>query len=364
MQDLEHSLDLIYEAAFMPDGWEVVLNNMARAIGAEGAVLFNTRAANTRWRASHGIMDLITRILEEDWTRNNPRAQQLLSEPHHGFQNEAEHFTEEQYNEYPFYKDLMQPLGYGFGAGTAILIPSGDNVVFSVERRRSADPINRASIRFLDQLRPHLARAALVSSRLEFEKLQVAVEALRLTGLPSAALGVDGQVLACNTLLESFTPQITLAARDRVRFDYAPANSHFAAVIQELGKPNASMALASRSFPLPAIDDVPPALVHLVPIRGGARDIFSQGTAFLIVTPVDRTRIPSAEAIQGLFDLSPAEARVARCIASGADVAATARRLSLSQETIRSHIKKILAKSGMARQADFVAAIASIRLIP
>lgn len=364
MQDLEKSLDLIYEAAFVPDGWEIVLNNMARAIGAEGTVLFNTRAANTRWRASHGIMDLITRILEEDWTRNNPRAQQLITEPHHGFQNEAEHFTEEQYNEYPFYKELMQPLGYGFGAGTAILIPSGDNIVFSVERRRNAAPISPADIRFLDQLRPHLARAALVSSRLEFEKLQAAVEALRITGLPSAALGLDGRVLACNALLETFTPQITLAARDKVRFAYAAANSHFAAAIQEFGKSNASVALASRSFPLPATEHAPPALVHLVPIRGSARDIFSQAAAFLIVTPVDRVRIPSAEAIQGLFDLSPAEARVARSIASGADVAATAARLSLGQETIRTHIKRILAKSGMTRQTDFVAAISSIRPIP
>ena len=43
-------------------------------------------------------------------------------------------------------------------------------------------------------------------------------------------------------------------------------------------------------------------------------DIFTQATALLVVTPVDRAAVPTAEVLQGLFDLTPAEARVARGI--------------------------------------------------
>jgi len=39
------------------------------------------------------------------------------------------------------------------------------------------------------------------------------------------------------------------------------------------------------------------------------RDIFTQATALLVVTPVDRAAVPTAEVLQGLFDLTPAEAR-------------------------------------------------------
>ncbi len=125
VRGLAENIDLIYEAAFVPEYWNMVLDRMARNIGSEGTVLFNSRAASTRWLASEGIMDMISRILAEDWTSRNPRAERLLSAQHHGFMNEADQFTEEEYNRFPIYTDLMQPCGYGFGAATAILAPSG-----------------------------------------------------------------------------------------------------------------------------------------------------------------------------------------------------------------------------------------------
>ncbi|BCH31518.1 LuxR family transcriptional regulator [Mesorhizobium sp. L-8-10] len=353
-------IDSIYEAAFLPNIWDSVLHDMARSIGAEGTVLFNSRAASTRWRASQGIMDMIERILAEDWTSRNPRAERLLSAQHHGFLNEADQFTEEEYNRFPIYTDLMQPCGYGFGAATAIHVPSGDNLVFSVEKKRDSGPVSRQGIEFLDLLRPHLARAALLSSRLEFERINAAVEALQMTGLPSAVLTNDGKVIASNALLEGLAPQVSVAAFDHLRFAYAPANAFLTNALAQLRLSPISTATASRSFPLPQREGAPAAVVHLVPVKGDARDIFVRAASFLIITPVDRKQVPSAETIQGLFDLSPAEARVARSLAAGSDVAGTALHLSLSPETVRSHVKAILAKSGMNRQTDFVAAIATI----
>jgi DNA-binding CsgD family transcriptional regulator len=170
----------------------------------------------------------------------------------------------------------------------------------------------------------------------------------------------DGKVAAGNRLLEDFAPQVVIAARDFVRFQYAPANDLMAKALQA-ARTNGSFV--SRSFPLPRNDEAPPVVVHLVPVRGNARDIFLSAAFFLIVTPVDRSRVPTAETIQGLFDLTPAEARVARSLAAGSDVAATAAQLSVSAETVRTHVKAILSKSGMPRQTDLVAAIASVRPI-
>ncbi|WP_029074104.1 hypothetical protein [Kaistia adipata] len=154
VQDHSGSIDLIYEAAFVPENWSKVLDPMARDIGAEGTVLFNSRAASTRWLASDGIMDLIDRIVAEDWTSRNPRAARLLATQHHGFQDEAEEFSDEEYNSLPIYTELMQPCGYGFGAATAILAPSGDNLVFSVEKKRARGPVGRADRRTVSTCLP------------------------------------------------------------------------------------------------------------------------------------------------------------------------------------------------------------------
>lgn len=362
--DYSGSIDLIYEAAFVPDNWGKVLDRMARDIGAEGTVLFNSRAASTRWLASDGIMDLIDRIVAEDWTSRNPRAARLLAAQHHGFLDEADEFSDEDYNSLPIYTELMQPCGYGFGAATAILAPSGDNLVFSVEKKRTKGPVGRAGIAHLDALRPHLARAAMMSSRLEFERIHAAVQALRMAGLPAAALGEEGRVLAANDQMEAFGAQIAFAAHDRLRFRNADAQNHLDTALTRLRSGQVPAFKASRSFPLPGTEEAPPAVVHLLPVRGNARDIFARAAFFLVVTPIDTASVPTAELIAGLFDLSPAEARIARALAAGETIAGAAARLGLSPETVRTHIKAIFAKTGLSRQADLLALLARVPSLP
>ncbi len=67
--------------------------------------------------------------------------------------------------------------------------------------------------------------------------------------------------------------------------------------------------------------------------------------------------------IQGLFDLTPGEARVAGLIAKGSTVKGAAATLDLSVETIRTYVKSFLGKAGMHRQSEFVAAMRSVRRI-
>jgi DNA-binding CsgD family transcriptional regulator len=68
--------------------------------------------------------------------------------------------------------------------------------------------------------------------------------------------------------------------------------------------------------------------------------------------------VVSAEVIQGLFDLTPAEARVAHGIAAGRTAEELARALGISVETVRKHIAAVLAKTGLPRQAALVGLLA------
>lgn len=353
-------LDLIYEAAFVPEQWDKVLDVMAQSAEAHGTALFNASRTTTHAFASASLDDLGAKMLGEGWLNRNTRAEKLLTVVHNGFVDEKELFSQEDYDTLPIFTEVMKPLGYGFGTSTVISAPSGERIIFAVEKKKVTGPVTAAAICYLDQLRPHLARAAMMSSRLEFERINAAMEALQISGLPSATLRNDGSVIAANGLLEHMAPQISTAAHGHVRFHHAEANVLLSRTLEHqrfLG------SRVSKSFPLPMHEDFPPAIVHIIPVEGRARDIFSNATAFLVVTPIDRRRVPALETIQGLFDLTPTEAKVARHLASGSDVGSAAAQLSVSRETIRSHVKAILSKSGMSRQADFVAAIASIRTI-
>lgn len=68
--------------------------------------------------------------------------------------------------------------------------------------------------------------------------------------------------------------------------------------------------------------------------------------------------------LQGLFDLTPAEARIAKGIVGGQSLKKVASAHGISGETARSQLKSVLAKTGTHRQSEFVALIAPAWIQP
>src|SRR6201999_995374 len=114
-----------------------------------------------------------------------------------------------------------------------------------------------------------------------------------------------------------------------------------------------------RSFPVRHADSA--MVAHVVPIRGSARDIFSRCAAMLMLTPVTRPEAPPVELIRSLFDLPPAEARVARGLAGGQTVKGMAADSGTSANTVRTHVNAVLTKTGYSRQSDVVALLNGLR---
>lgn len=353
-------IDQIYEAAFVPEYWETVCESLSAEVESFSASLITLDGNQSyRWISSPNVREHMERFSQSPLRFENGRVERHAALSPFSFMRDVDLMSEAELAGDPIYNEFLRPLGLGWTIGDMIQEPSGHVIVFDIIRSAARGSFEQSDVDRLNALRPHLARAATMSSRLEFERINAAVEALELTGLPAAVVGAGGKVLAANDLLQALVPQVTIAAYDKVLFGSADAQAKFEDALSR-GKAGVS---ASCSFPLSQVNDRPPAIVHLVPVRGHARDIFSHAAFFLIATPVDRSRVPTAETIQGLFDLSPAEARVARSLSMGNDVGRTASDFSLSPETVRSHVKAILGKCGMSRQADFVAAIASIRPI-
>ena len=96
-------------------------------------------------------------------------------------------------------------------------------------------------------------------------------------------------------------------------------------------------------------------VVHVIPIRLAARDIFVRCAAAVVLTPVTLPQAPPVELVRSLFDLTPAEARVARGLASGKTVQDIAADGGVSENTIRTHVRGVLQKTGRSRQAEVVA---------
>jgi DNA-binding CsgD family transcriptional regulator len=76
------------------------------------------------------------------------------------------------------------------------------------------------------------------------------------------------------------------------------------------------------------------------------------------LTPLNRNTGLAPDLLHGLFDLSPAEARVARLLLEGKSVAGIAAESKVGENTVRAHLKSIFAKTGVNRQAELVRLLA------
>ena len=80
------------------------------------------------------------------------------------------------------------------------------------------------------------------------------------------------------------------------------------------------------------------------------------------MTPVTLPDAPPVELIQSLFDLTPAEARVARSLTTGDAVDKIAVGAAVSSNTVRAQVRGILEKTGLHRQAEVVALLGGMVL--
>src|SRR5262249_22523785 len=263
----------------------------------------------------------------------------------------------EEWEEEPIDRDVWRPQGVGWGMATAITIPTGEHVMFVLSRRTEYGPFERASAQRLDELRPHLARSVLISARLQLERARVAGEALAAMGIPALVLDETGRALAANSLIEAMSGWVHWRALHRVSLQ----DKHAAHLLRDAIEITGSeIASSVHSFPVRNAHANAMMVAHVIPIRLSARDIFLRCSTVLAMTPVTPPQAPPVELVQSLFDLTPAEARVARSLAAGKTVEDIAADSSVSLNTVRTHLHHVLEKTGCNRQAEVVALLTGI----
>ncbi len=351
-------IDGIYEAAIVPESWPAVLRDTARIAHCREALLGTVLHDEVRLLASSPeFCENYEEVLRRIPFPVNERAQRLLVHGRHGFITDEDVFTHDEIAREPVYQEHLIPAGYGSGVATVISAPTGDTTIVHCERTFAEGSVDGQAIAALDRLRPHFARAGLLGRRLAMERARAASQALELMGLPAAVLSLRGHLLDANTLFQDLMPGVSLDRTARLTLAHAPADEMLAAVIA--GFSRSDLPQLVRSLPIPSSRGESPMVVHVAPVRGRARDVFSFAGAIVVATPVAAGAAPDAGLIAGLFDLTPAEARLAAVIAGGHPPRDAALRLGVTEATARTTLKRILAKTGTRRQADLVGLLKS-----
>ena len=353
-------VDRIYECAVAPELWPDVLDALSQIVTARGGLMFSSRQTLS-WTASEAVREVFDTYVRDGWFKRCSRRPCLMSRSDPSFFREQDFWSLDQLEQEPIYRDFFRPRGLGWSAGTALRIPTGDDIVFSVERDFETGPIGVEEVDRLNGLRPHLARAALVTARLGRQRATGALEALTALGLPAVLLGPDGTALEANAEAETLTDLIGFGAGRRVRLLDRSAEARRVAALEavETGERD-----VPASFLIRDAEGRPTRVGHLVPVRRTAQDIFGGAAALMVLTPAAGDRAPSQALLRTLFDLTPAEARVAQGVAVGRSPEQIAHEAGVAITTVRTQLRRVLEKTGCTRQAEAAALLAGTAALP
>lgn len=186
----------------------------------------------------------------------------------------------------------------------------------------------------------------------------MAVATLEALGIPAAVLAMDGRVRAANALLETVTNQLMPAAFGVIRIAHAPAHTLFQEAVSQARRIEGVV----RSIPIPASEEKPALIVHVLPLRRSAYDVFSGSDVLVAVSEIALgDKGPPVNLLIGLFDLSPAEARLASALATGKSLQQAAGLLGIQTTTARAYLAEVFRKTGTHRQGELVALLRGLR---
>jgi DNA-binding CsgD family transcriptional regulator len=98
-----------------------------------------------------------------------------------------------------------------------------------------------------------------------------------------------------------------------------------------------------------------PLSVSISPLPDGGEALGSGAPAALVlIADPDRVLAFPKERLIQAYDLTPAEARVTQLLLQGTETAGIARKLGIQIETARTHVRRVLAKTGTHRQSELI----------
>jgi DNA-binding CsgD family transcriptional regulator len=238
---------------------------------------------------------------------------------------------------------------------------------FTICRSERQGPYEADALRLFSRLYPHLRRALLLGFRLDAYRSLQRAEYYVLDRLSVGVILLDrrARIIYANAAARALdSDEGPLHLRGATVTARVPPHS------QRLGE-LVRMALrgapaGSMSVPRPNDGGLLTILVSSVRGRDVGRfaDLSMPDAAVLlfITDPANRAGVPLPW-IMDAYRLTPAEARVALAASSGLTIPEVAFQLGLSPNTIKTHLRKVFAKTGTNRQTELARLMASIGLL-
>ena len=363
---LSHLVGDIYDAALDPALWVGVLEKSAQFVGGPAAGLFSKDAASKSGEVAYGFG--IDPYYEQLYFEKIIKLDPLTIGHYFAEVGEpvavADIIPYDEFLETRAYREWGRPQGIVDVLNVALDKTATSAAMFCVFRHERDGRVDDEMRRRMRLIVPHMHRSVLIGRVIDLKTIEAATFADALDGIGDGMLLVDalGRIVHANASGHALLAEgsVLRAVGRKLAANDASAEQALHDVFLAAGSGDAAVGIKGIAVPLTSHNGER-YVAHVLPLTSGARRRAGTSYAAVAAMFVHKAALetPSPpEVIAKTFNLTPSELRVLLGIVEVGGVQETAEALGIAETTVKTHLRRLYAKTGTGRQAELVKLVA------
>ena len=365
---LSSLLGLLYEAAADPQKWPAFLESLTKQVNADLANLVTTRSSSFAEHLHGSIVYTFglpvegVALYRNYYGVRDPVIREYRKRRSQGVAINSELVGRDVYYQSEFYNDFAKYYHAEYICFTAIEQNATRSSGLGLSRSSQLGDFDPETLGLIESLVPHLRRAVALNRTLSTfhaqrftttSAMNIAAISLDERGLIIAVSGSAEELLRKQDGLISHGRQLSASdPSQNARLQSLIA----AAVTAPSGKGwrpsrpmpyGGSMAIARR-------DGKHSLQLAIFPFHSSELLLEDRPCAIVFLVDPENKTTATAEALQSLYELTPAESRLAELLLAGHNLADCAEQLGNTIETTRDRLKTVMRKTNVSRQSELI----------
>jgi DNA-binding CsgD family transcriptional regulator/PAS domain-containing protein len=354
-----HVIGLIYEAAVEPSRWPVALQGLSSLVGATASTLLfgDARSAEASIMQAANIDPQVMARYNEYYVKHDVRLHVALRRPLPAITTNSNVPAALRFGSSEFFNDFLSPSDLVYMLGTILVRDDHAFASLGVHRSRRGGEYTEDELRRFRMIVPHLQRAIEVHRRLYRATLNAAAAGSSLDRLAIGVILVDaaGRVLFANRSASEITVSSDglMVTPEGLRCSQPDETKQLRRLVAAAAQDVADVGGSALAVSRPSLKRALSVLV--APLRPAEPSLELRRAAVVVfVSDPERSLTTTSDALQRLYSLTAAEARLAKLLLDGHDLRDAAGELGISVLTARTQLKSVFHKTETRRQSELI----------
>jgi DNA-binding CsgD family transcriptional regulator/PAS domain-containing protein len=355
---LSELIGTIYDAPLDPSLWPGVLKKLAEFVGGSAASIYCKSTTTGAVYHQFGTDPHYQQLYFSKYVRVDPTTAGHCLADIGQLVSIGDIMPYREFEDTRLHQEWASPQGLVDCLSTPLEKSATGAALFGVFRHRDHGMVDDEARRRTGLIAPHIRRAALIGNVLDTKTAETTAFMEALNGLAAGVFLVDrnGRVVFANPSGRAMLEDGRILRLKNDALASADSRPALADVIAAAGDGDTSLGVSGIAVPLSA----PPQtlwLAHVLPLTSGARRQTGKNFDAVAAVFVHQTSLESPSSLESmskLYRLTPGEMRVLSAMGEVCGISAVADVVGISEATVKTHLRRLFAKTGTKRQTALI----------